>query len=142
MTDQPLLTLESANQRLVEVFAPWIQDLKLRIESIDDKSVTMCLPWSDTLCRSHDMVCGQAMMALIDTCMVFVCYASQEKFLNCTTVSQNTSFVRPVIGQDIIATGEIIKAGRQMIFGEVTLRGASDNKTVAHGTSNYMLLPD
>jgi uncharacterized protein (TIGR00369 family) len=142
MTDQPSLTVASANLRLAEVFAPWVQDLKLSIESIDDNSVILCLPWSDALCRSHDMVCGQAMMALIDTCMVFVCYASQGKFINCTTVSQNTSFVRPVIGQDIIATGQVIKAGRQMIFGEVTLRSAKDKKTIAHGTSNYMVLPD
>lgn len=141
MTDRPINT-ETANTQLKEVFAPWVQDLNLRVESIGDEQVELRLPYADELCRSHQMVCGQAMMALIDTCMVFVCYLAQGRYGNCTTVSQNTSFMRPVIGTDIIATGRIVKAGRQLVFGEVTLRSAGDERPVCQGTSTYMVLPD
>lgn len=142
MTDTAAITLESANAQLARVFAPWVAGLQPRVESIDAESVVMRMPWSEQLCRSHHMVCGQALMALIDTCMVFVCYAAQGRYGNCTTVSQNTSFMRPVIDQDVIATGRVLKPGRQLIFGEVTLRAAGDQRVVASGTSTYMLLPD
>ena len=136
------VNLDSANQRLADVFAPWVQALKLSIEVIEDDSVVIRMPFSDDLCRSHEMVCGQAMMTLIDTCMVFVCYVGQGKYSNCTTVSQNTSFMRPVMGSDILATGRVVKSGRSLVFGEVTLRAQGDDRTVCVGTSTYMMLPD
>ena len=108
-TETPV-NLDSANQRLADVFAPWVQQLQLSIEAIEDDTVVIRMPYSDDLCRSHQMVSGQAMMALIDTCMVFVCYVGQGKYSNCTTVSQNTSFMRPVIGSDILATGRVLKS--------------------------------
>ena len=136
------VNVETANQRLADVFAPFVQGLNLRIESIGDGQVVMRLPYSDDLCRSHQIVCGQALMTLIDTCMVFVCYAGQGRYLNCTTVSQNTSFMRPVIGQDVIATGTVIKSGQQLVFGEVSLRTEGDDRVVCSGTSTYMIIPD
>ncbi len=136
------VNVDSANERLREVFAPWIQQLNLSIEAIGESSVTIRLPYSDDLCRSHQMVCGQAMMALIDTCMVFVCYVGQNRYTNCTTVSQNTSFMRPVIGKDIIATGSVLKSGRSLVYGEVMLRNEGDERVVCAGTSTYMVLPD
>jgi len=141
MKDQSI-SVETANAQLNKVFAPWVQDLNLVIESIGDGKVVMRLPYSEDLCRSQKIVCGQAMMALIDTCMVFVCYLAQSGYGNCTTVSQNTSFMRPVIGQDIVATGQIVKAGRQLVFGEVSLHSSTDKRVVCQGTSTYMLLPD
>lgn len=81
-------------------------------------------------------------MALIDTCMVFVCYVGQSRYTNCTTVSQNTSFMRPVIGKDIIATGRVLKSGRSLVYGEVMLRTEGDERVVCAGTSTYMVLGD
>jgi uncharacterized protein (TIGR00369 family) len=82
------------------------------------------------------------MMTLIDTCMAFVCYVGQGKYSNCTTVSQNTSFMRPAVGSDILATGRVVKSGRSLVFGEVTLRAEGDERPICVGTSTYMMLPD
>jgi uncharacterized protein (TIGR00369 family) len=138
--DTPI-TLESANQRLSEVFAPWIQDLNLRITSIDSNEVKMLLPYDDRLCRAGDMICGQALMAMIDTCMVFVCYAGLNQYRNCATVNQTTSFLRPAIGTDVVAHGRVIKAGRTLVFGEVTLSPAQDElRTLCTGSLTYAVI--
>jgi len=141
-TSASSVNLVSANKRLREVFAPWLQQLQLSIEAIGDGRVVMRMPYSDELCRSHQIVCGQAMMALIDTCMVFVCYVGQGRYSNCTTVSQSTSFMRPVMGKDIVATGRVLKSGRSLVFGEVTLHAQGDDRVVCAGTSTYMVLPE
>ena len=141
-TPETTVNVATANQRLAEVFAPWVQQLQLSIEEIGNDTVVMRMPYSDDLCRSHQMICGQAMMTLIDTCMVFVCYTGQGRYTNCTTVSQNTSFMRPVIGRDIVATGRVLKSGRSLVFGEVTLHAEGDERMVCSGTSTYMMLPD
>jgi uncharacterized protein (TIGR00369 family) len=135
------VNVETANQISADIFAPWLLELGLVVESIDTDGATLRLPYSDALCRAGGIVCGQALMALIDTCMVFVAFAAQGEYGNCTTVTQNTSFVRAAAGQDIVARGRIVKNGRQLLFGEVTLSGADDGKTVATGSATYMLLP-
>ena len=136
------VTLDSANQRLSEVFAPWISDLKLQIDQLDSEGLIMRLPYSDDLCRSGNIICGQALMSLIDTCMVFVCYTGLERYSNVATVGQNTSFLRPARHSDVLAHGKVIKAGRSLVFGEVTLITEADGKTVCTGTSTYAVIPD
>jgi uncharacterized protein (TIGR00369 family) len=133
--------IESCNQRLKGIFAPWIQQLDLRIVKFDQHEVIMRMPFDEKLCRIGGIVCGQSLMALIDTCMVFVCYSGLGRFCDVTTVSQNTSFMRPVIGQDVIATGRVVKAGRTLVFGEVSLALEGDERTVCSGTSTYAVIP-
>lgn len=135
------LSVDSANARLQEIFAPFIQSLNLKIEKLDDQQVVMRMPFDEDLCRIGGIICGQSLMSLIDTCMVFVCYSGLGRYCEVTTVSQNTSFMRPAIGFDVIATGTVIKAGRSLVFGEVSLSMANDEKIVCSGTSTYAVLP-
>jgi acyl-coenzyme A thioesterase PaaI-like protein len=41
---------------------------------------------------------------------------------------------------DLIADTRLIKSGRTMVYGEVTLHAGQPEKPVAHITSTYMLL--
>lgn len=140
MPDKNAITLDSARQRYSEIFAPWIQDLNITIEAINTEGVVMRMPFDDKLCRIGGMVCGQSMMALVDTCMVFVCFIGMQKFSDCATVTQNSSFLRPAMGSDIIATGHLIKAGRTLVFGEVTLHADGDPRPVCTATATYAVL--
>ena len=134
------ITVESANMRLKEVFAPHVQSLGLSVESVDAEGAVLRMPYSDDLCRTGQIICGQALMSLIDTCMVFVCYGGLDAYSDVTTVSQNTSFLRPAIGGDVIATGRVVKLGRTLIFGEVSLAVEGNPKTVCTGTSTYAII--
>ncbi len=134
------LTLDAAREYYPTIFAPWIQDLNISIEQISDEEVTMKLPYNDRLCRIGGIVCGQSLMALIDTCMVYVCFIGHNKFINCATVNQNTSFLRPAIDTDIIATGKLVKSGRTLVFGEVLLED-KNAKSICHATLTYAVLP-
>ena len=70
MTDTTLpFTLDSARQYYGEIFAPWIQDLNITIESLNHEQVIMRMPFDNRLCRIGGIVCGQSQMALIDTCI-------------------------------------------------------------------------
>ena len=140
MTD--IINVDTANQKLTEVFAPWIQQLNMQVTSIGDSEVTLLMPYSDELCRSGGIICGQALMSLIDTCMVFVCYLGMGKYSDCATVSQHTTFMRPAIGSDIIATGKLVKGGRTLIFGDVTLTTVNDSRPICNGTLTYAVIPN
>jgi uncharacterized protein (TIGR00369 family) len=131
-TDQ----LQSA---LPAYFAPWVQALNLRVQSSETSQVKLVLPFSDELCRVGGMVCGQAMMAAADTAMVLALMQHFGEFRPCTTVQMNTSFLKPLSGQDGIITANVLRAGKSLAFGEIDICGA-DGKSVCRATTTYALL--
>ena len=134
------MTLDQLQSALPEYFAPWVQALGLRAEGFDAGSVTLRLPVTDQLARSGGMLCGQAMMAAADTAMVLALINRFGEFKPCTTVQMNTSFLRPLSGQDALVQATIVRAGKALAFGEIDVRGAVDGKSVCRATTTYALL--
>ena len=130
-------TLQSA---LPEYFAPWVQALGLRVDSFDEDGVTARLPQSPQLSRVGGMLCGQAMMAAADTAMVLALINHFGEFRACTTVQMNTSFLKPLSGQDGLVHARVLRAGKSLAFGEIDIRGASDGKSVCRASVTYALL--
>ncbi|MDO9358230.1 MAG: PaaI family thioesterase [Polaromonas sp.] len=130
-------TLQAA---LPEYFAPWVQALGLRVDSFDAQCVTLRLPQNPALSRVGGMVCGQAMMAAADTAMVLALINHFGEFRPCTTVQMNSSFLKPLSGQDALVEARVIRAGKSLAFGEIDIRGAYDGKSVSRATTTYALL--
>jgi len=125
---------------LADFFAPWVQELGLKPEASDADSVTLRLPNSDRLSRVGGMLCGQAMMAAADTAMVLALINQFGEFRPCTTVQMNTSFLKPLSGQDALVQARVIRAGKSIAFGEIDIRGADDGKSVCRASVTYALL--
>lgn len=136
----PAVSLGQLQAALAEYFAPWVQALALVPEAIDDSSVTLRLPQSGQLSRVGGMLCGQAMMAAADTAMVLALIRHFGAFRPCTTVQMNTSFLKPLSGQDALVQARVLRAGKALAFGEIDIRGAADGKSVCRATTTYALL--
>ena len=134
------MTAAQLEAALAEYFAPWVQALGLKVEAVGAASVTLRLPASAQLSRVGGMVCGQAMMAAADTAMVLALIRHFGEFRPCTTVQLNSSFLKPLSGQDALVEAQVLRAGKTMAFGEIDLRGASDGKSVCRSTTTYALL--
>jgi uncharacterized protein (TIGR00369 family) len=134
------MTADLLQGALAEYFAPWVQALELRVEAFDADSVTLRLPQSDQLSRVGGMLCGQAMMAAADTAMVLALINHFGAFRPCTTVQMNSSFLKPLSGQDTLVQARVLRVGKTMAFGEIDLRGASDGKSVCRASATYALL--
>ncbi len=130
-------TLQSA---LPAYFAPWVQDLGLKVEAFDAQSVTVRLPQNPALSRVGDMLCGQAMMAAADTAMVLALINHFGAFRPCTTVQMSSSFLKPLSRQDALIEARVIRAGKSLAFGEMDIRGADDGKSVSRVSTTYALL--
>lgn len=142
--------IEEARRVLGEVFAPWVQDLGLSVEAIDYEPPKAAADWqpgailrmafSERLCRHGGVVCGQALMALADTSMVIANLAANRGYRPMTTVDQTTHFMRAVSQSDVLADARVVRLGRTMSFGRVTLLSAADNKPVAIVSSAFAML--
>ncbi|MBK8072240.1 MAG: PaaI family thioesterase [Ramlibacter sp.] len=134
------MTADTLQAALAEYFAPWVQALGLQVEAFDTESVTLRLPQNEQLSRVGGMLCGQAMMAAADTAMVLALINHFGEFRPCTTVQLNSSFLKPLSGQDSLVQARVVRAGKALAFGEIDLRGASDGKSVSRASTTYALL--
>jgi uncharacterized protein (TIGR00369 family) len=143
--------IEEARRVLGDVFAPWVQDLGLSIASLDydppadpaadwQPGAVLRMAFSERLCRNGGIVCGQALMALADTAMVIANLAANRGYRPMTTVDQTTHFMRAVRQSDVLADARVVRRGRTMSFGRVTLSSATDNKPVAMVSSAFAML--
>jgi uncharacterized protein (TIGR00369 family) len=143
--------IEEARRVLGDVFAPWVQDLKLSIDGFyylpppDDAAdwqpgALLRMPFSERLCRNGGIVCGQALMAFADTAMVIANLAANRGYRPMTTVDQTTHFMRAAMQSDVLADARVVRLGRTMSFGRVTLSSAADNKPVAMVSSAFAML--
>ena len=136
----PPVGVDTLQAALAEYFAPWVQALGLVVEGFDDASVTLRLPQSDQLSRVGGMLCGQAMMAAADTAMALALIRHFGAFRPCTTVQMNSSFLKPLSGQDALVQARLLRAGKTLAFGEIDIRGARDGQSVSRASTTYALL--
>lgn len=134
------MDIPSIQAAIQEYFAPWVQDLGLRAESLAESTVTLRLPHSDKLSRVGGILCGQAMMAAADTAVALALIQHFGQFRPCTTVQMNTSFLRPLSNQDALIEARILRAGKSLAFAEIDIRGALDGKSVSRSSATYALL--
>lgn len=131
---------ETLQGALSAYFAPWVQALGLTVEGFETGSVTLRLPQNPQLSRVGGMLCGQAMMAAADTAMVLALINQFGSFRPCTTVQMNTSFLRPLSGQDALVQARVLRTGKALAFGEIDIRGAEDGKSACRASTTYALL--
>ncbi|THD70791.1 MAG: PaaI family thioesterase [Bradyrhizobium sp.] len=152
-TEQQAAEFDIAEARRVlgDVFAPWVQELGLSISGIEcfpppdaapdwQPGAILRMAFSERLCRHGGIVCGQALMALADTAMVIAILAANRGYRPMTTVDQTTHFMRAATSSDVLADARVVRLGRTMSFGRVTLSSASDNKPVAIVSSAFAML--
>jgi uncharacterized protein (TIGR00369 family) len=127
---------------LTGVFAPWVQDLNLSIERLSPDGAILRMRFSERLCRDNGVICGQALIGLADTAMVFAVSSAGGAYRPMTTVDQTMHFLRPAAGTDVLAEAEVVRLGRTMAFGSVTLTTDGDSRPIAIAQLAYALLPD
>lgn len=133
------MTAEEAQGVLRDNFAPWVQALGLVVETCDASEARLRLPFSQSLVRVGGTICGQALMSAADTAMVIAICGSLGGFRPMATVSQNTSFMRAVAASDVEVVARVLKPGRMLVFGEVSMRAFGEERLAAHVTTTYML---
>lgn len=136
----PGFEIEDARRLLDEVFAPWIRELALTVEQVDAAGASLRMPFHPRLCREGGTVCGQALMALADTSMVFAVAAASGGYRPMTTVDVTTHLMRPISGADALADARILRLGRTMAFGRVTIRSTDRDDPAVAATIAYALL--
>jgi acyl-coenzyme A thioesterase PaaI-like protein len=117
------------------VYAPWVKMLGLREFKVSPGMVSALLPQNDALKFSSGAVCGQAIMAAIDS-VASLAIATTER-ISKGTVYQHTHFLRPAVNDDFHVKAEVLRFGKASAFTETRVSFASTGKLVAHASLEF-----
>ncbi|WP_329267585.1 PaaI family thioesterase [Streptomyces sp. NBC_01451] len=134
------MTPDEADKILSANFAPWVLDLGLSVEELDDHRALLRMPWSARLARQGGALSGQALMAAADTSTVIAVSAARGAFVPMTTVQMSTTFQRAVTGSDVLIEAVLTKLGRRMAFADISLTDAQSGELAARASTVYALL--
>lgn len=127
----------SAQAILDENFAPWVLSLGPQITAISPEECIMEIPITDQITRMGNIVSGQTMATLADTAMVLASMGNLGGPEAISTVTLDTQFLRPGVGETLRATARVTRAGRAMIFATCTLTTLPSGKEVALATATF-----
>jgi acyl-coenzyme A thioesterase PaaI-like protein len=117
------------------LFAPWVKDLGLREFRVEPGIVSALLPQRDALKFSSGAVCGQAIMAAIDT-VASLAMTTMERAPK-GTVYQHTHFLRPAVNDDFRVRAEVLRFGKASSFAEVRVTFAATGIVTAHSSIEF-----
>ena len=121
---------------------PFTVNFPARAERIDTGEAIFRLPYSDGLLRPGGTINGPAMMALSDMTMYAVVMSEIGMATMAVTSNLNMNFLRRPGPRDLIAKGRILKLGRRLAYGDVTMYSDGEAEPVAHATVTYSIPPD
>lgn len=124
-----------------EIFAPWVQQLDLRVLAAKPGEIELALPVAARHVHGGGVMCGQTLMSAADTAMVLAIMTQLGEFRPMTTVQLQTSFLRPIAAgsDDARVTARVLRRGKTLVFGEIEVADAT-GKLAAHATTTYALL--
>lgn len=128
--------------RYAEGGAPMMHEMGLTITAAERGRVRFTLPVRERVTHAGGVLCGQAIMACMDTGMVFVMMSlDDDPDAQFTTVQLHTSFQRGVPADvgEVTFEARATKAGRTLVFGEVDLF-LPDGERAAHATTTFIRL--
>jgi uncharacterized protein (TIGR00369 family) len=141
MKDSGPMTPAFVQSILDENFAPWVLALKPKVTAADASECVLEIPITDQITRMGDIVSGQTMAALADTAMVLASLVNLGKMESISTVTLDSQFLRPGVGDTLVATARVTRAGRAMIFANCTLTTHPSGKDVAFATATFARPP-
>jgi uncharacterized protein (TIGR00369 family) len=133
------MTAEEISEFMAEFFPQ--SRLSIEVEELRDGYLRVRVPTTERYLRPGGTVSGPVLMTLVDTAMYYLVLAMSGPVALALTTNLNINFLRtPQLG-DLIAETEMLKLGKRLAVGQVTVRSAAAEDPVAHATVTYSIPP-
>jgi uncharacterized protein (TIGR00369 family) len=116
-------------------------DGHITIERLGEKSARARFRVDRKHLRPGDTVSGPTLMALADVTMYAALLGEIGLLPLAVTTSLNINFLRKPAQMDVVAEARLLKVGKRLAVGEVSLFSDGDPAPVAHVTCTYSIPP-
>ena len=129
-------------EQIIAFFAKDFPQTKCQIISVGNRSAVVTHPVGVEELRPGGTVSGPTMMALADVAL-YVAILGEIGIVPLTvTTSFNINFLRrPQPAQFIRGESRLLKLGKSLVVGEVSIYSGDDLTPVAHATGTYSIPP-
>jgi acyl-coenzyme A thioesterase PaaI-like protein len=117
------------------IFAPWIKEMGFRDFEVREGYCAMRLPLNDRLKFVSGAVCGQALMAAIDTAAAIATATTPRQAKG--TVYQHTHFLRPAANDDFRIEASVKRFGKASAYVDCSVTFAGSGELVAHAVLEF-----
>ena len=136
----PTMTAEQITD-FMKKFFPQAQ-MPVEIEELRDGFLRIRVGVTDEYLRPGGTVSGPTLMTIADTAMYYLVLGMIGPVALALTTNLNMNFLRaPKLG-DIIAETEMLKLGKRLAVGQVTIYSDGSDDPVAHATVTYSIPPE
>lgn len=138
----PLLNREEMSDFLDEIF-PEIHHggRSISIDSVGYGSCRVRLAYHPRHIRPGGTISGPAMMMLADLALYVAVLSVAGRVELAVTTNLNINFLRKPDKADLLADCRLLKAGKRLCVGEVTILSEAHDEPVAHVTGTYSIPP-
>jgi uncharacterized protein (TIGR00369 family) len=135
-----VMTAEAIGELLHEVFPQaFYPGCGLAIERVDYGDIRVRRHFHEDHLRPGGTVSGPTMMELADFAMYVAVFSAVGPQPLAVTTNLNINFLRKPARADLIAEARLMKIGKRLAVGEVTIYSDGSRDPVAHVTSTYSI---
>ncbi len=116
--------------------------MPVEIEELRDGFLRIRIGVTDRYLRPGGTVSGPTLMTIADTAMYYLVLAMIGPVALAFTTNLNINFLRAPKLADVIAEAEMLKLGKRLAVGQVTIYSDGSDDPVAHATVTYSIPPD
>ena len=117
------------------LFAPYVKQLDINYLEVEEGRVVARLENAPEYQFVTGAVCGQVLMAAIDTLMSMAMMKSKNSQRG--TLSQNNNFVRPAMGTYFTIESIVQRFGRSLAIGDTKVYAEDTDTLICHSTSTF-----
>ena len=138
-----LLLTADEFRRLMDERLPFAAMMGLAVDAFEPRSVRLRAVYDQRFLRPGGTVAGPVMMALADAAMYALVLSRIGPVELAVTTALSINFLRRPEPVDVLAEARMLKLGKRLAVGEVTLwsDGGTIAEPVAHVTSTYSIPP-
>lgn len=135
--------LAMTQEQLQDFFQREFSQAEVVIESVQPEGVQLRQAVDQRHLRPGGTVSGPTMMALADAALYAAILSRIGPVALAVTTSFNVNFLRkPAAEKDIVATCRLLKLGKLLAVGEVSIYSVGEDQVVAHATGTYAIPPE
>jgi uncharacterized protein (TIGR00369 family) len=121
-----------------QVFHP---ESGLAIETVWERGCRVRQAFRQRSLRPGGTISGPTMMGLADFAMYVAVLAAIGPVPLAVTINLNINFLRKAAPRELLAEARLLKLGKRLATGEVTICSQGETEPVAHATSTYSIPP-
>jgi uncharacterized protein (TIGR00369 family) len=116
--------------------------MPVEIEELRDGLLRIRVRVTDRYLRPGGTVSGPTLMTIADTAMYYLVLGMIGPVALALTTNLNINFLRAPKLADVIAEAEMLKLGKRLAVGQVTIYSDGSEDPVAHATVTYSIPPE